>query len=73
MESRRICDFRAELIAPVLRRLEALEHARMPLTQYDLPAMAEELALARRSLERLADAVGSMAGMKVWRESKPTG
>ena len=51
-------------IAPALRRLEALERARMPLTQYDLPSVAEELALARDSLERLADAVESMAAVE---------
>ena len=51
-------------IAPALRRLEALEHARMPLTPYDLPEVAEELALARLSLERLADAVERMAALE---------
>ena len=54
-------------IAPELRRLEALEHARMPLTQYDVPAVAEELALGRHSLERLADAVESMAAVEAER------
>ena len=51
-------------IAPALRRLEALERTRMPLTPYDLPEVAEELALARLSLERLADAVERMAALE---------
>ena len=51
-------------IAPALRRLEALERTRMPLTPYDLPEVAEELALARLSLARRADAVERMAALE---------